>query len=188
MALIATYLGGADVSELVRDPTSIAEVAPWTGFLSTLAVMAWAAAAGACVTAGLALRGAGDPNARFMLATAALIGYIALDDGLLLHEGIGPDYVGIPELAMYGLLLGAVAGWLFGFRDEIASTDAGLLIMGMGCLGVSLASDVVGVVPGPAEDGLKLAGIAGMVAWAFVTSREALLPGIVGQQPADERA
>lgn len=174
--LVTAHLLGVDVSTLTRDTTSVAELEPWNGSLSLLGVMAMAAGAGACGVAGFALRGQGERRrGDFLLATGGLVGLISLDDGLLLHEGIGPHYVGIPEPVMYALLLLAGATWLVLFRTEIARSELGLLVAGGGCLGLSLASDVSGVVPGPVEDGLKLAGIVGLVAWALWLCVEQLL-------------
>ena len=151
----------SDVGTLTRDPTALAGVPWWTGAMSRLTNLCWAAAA---ALNGLAARAASSPHRRPLLLLAGLCAVLALDDTLLIHESILPGH-GVPEdLAMVfyagaGLLL----AWLW-WRTPWRRTVLAAFFTGGAFLALSVASDAAHVVPILVEDGAKLAGI---VAWCF---------------------
>ncbi|MGI8622068.1 MAG: hypothetical protein ACR2NB_00965 [Solirubrobacteraceae bacterium] len=173
--LAGLWAAGAPLHDLLRDAASGPGVDPWTGLLAIAGLMGWVAAAAACGVTGLALRARGESRrGRFMLATAALLGLLAADDGFQFHEGIGAELLGIPDLATYAVLGGAVLAWLWSFRDEILATELGMLLAAFGGVGMTVGLDVLGVVPIQVEDPFKLVGIAAFVVWAVRESLEAL--------------
>jgi hypothetical protein len=174
LELFALWAAGAPVDRLLADPTATAGVSPLTGLFAVLGVMGWVAAAAACAVTGLALSARGrDERARFMLATAAFLTLLALDDAFQFHETLGPD-LGIPEKAIYAVLAGAAAGWLWTFRYHILRSELGLFAAAIGGLAIGVGLDIVGHVPIQAEDPFKLVGIVAFAAWAVWESLDAL--------------
>ena len=168
LVLVVLWLAGADVVELTRDPTATADVPARTGFFSTLGLLGWATAAGACMLAAMVL-GRRDPRrTSFFAATAALIVVLALDDAYLIHEKIGPQRFGVPEVVINALLAGTAAAWALWFRDEILRSDLAVF----GCFAVAFATsavmDVIETGLVSLEDWFKLSGILGLAVWCFM--------------------
>jgi hypothetical protein len=113
--------------KLLRDPAAVMGGAFWLGNVATLGIMLCSATAGVCLFAAAALRSQNPAHARFLAAAGALTSWIALDNGVMLHEGWLVAF-GIPEAATTGLTLslGAVVG-LLGLR--LLAAKAGLLAM-----------------------------------------------------------
>jgi hypothetical protein len=162
-------LVGVDSDDLSRDVADTAHLAWWTGGLSMFALMMWSAGAGMCALAAAAIRATSRDQARFLAATAALLGFLALDDALQLHETAGPE-VGIPELAAYGVIAALAAWWGIRFRRELLASRAWLLLGVGGLFAASLFSDVFTLGPTAAEDWLKNSGLAILLLWCADTA------------------
>lgn len=152
------------VGNLLRDAVEVGRVAVVSGFFSTLGVMGWAMAAGACFMAGWVLHIRGDRRASiYPLATGLLAIVLGIDDAFLVHEVLAPRRFGIPEnavLASYGVLAGA---WLIAFRDRWDRVAWLLLGLAAACFLLSFVMD--GLISGRIlyEDGFKYLAL-----WTFV--------------------
>jgi hypothetical protein len=173
--LIALEALGVETSELTRDPGAVAELPAHVGLISTLGVMLWAAAAGACLLAARALsvRGEDPERAEFLLATGAMFGVLGIDDGLQIHENI-PMHAPVPEVVLYALFGLVVVLYAVRYLDLLVEEERFLLAFGFCLLAVGAALDVPGDVPFTVEDFPKLAGLAALSAWAFARSLSAL--------------
>ncbi|QJE74035.1 hypothetical protein HHL28_13875 [Aerophototrophica crusticola] len=169
-AVAVVTLLGADPKWTLRDPAGAGGLPPYAGFFSNLGVLAWWAAAVACVLAALVVRW--GQNRRDSLADAAAAGgglsaVLALDDLLLVHEALLPLYVGLDErwaLAAYGT--GALA-YLWRFRAVHLRMETGLMAASIALLAASLVVDLMELDGAKAlllEDGAKFGGIC---AWAL---------------------
>jgi hypothetical protein len=163
---------GIPISTLTRDPTAVAEVPPYTGFLSQIGVLFWFASAIVCIYSSRILlmsSGITEPG-RFLFASGFLTMFFVLDDVFLFHEEIFPG-IGIPErivLISYG---GLILLWLVRFYVTIFETDFIFLGLAFGFFGISLLLDYLNppfIDPYLFEDGTKWAGI---VSWFAYFSR-----------------
>lgn len=158
---------GVDLPKVLADSTTAAEVPPWYGAASTAGVILLAAVAGGCLTAGAALRWAGDSRGRFGLATGLLLAIFVADDAFLLHEVVAPR-TGIPEVAIVALHACLWAWWAFAFRHRHLVAPV-LPVLGAAALA---ASTVVDLVTGESlraivlEDSLKIVGFTTIAAYA----------------------
>jgi hypothetical protein len=170
-ALVVLDAVGVKTSQLTRDAAAVAKQPPHVGLISTLGVMLWAATAGACLLAARALSAlADDPErAEFLLATGAMLAALGIDDGLQVHENAR-----VPELVVYGLYGVVVLLYVTRYRELMLEEGRLLLGLGFGCLVLSAALDVPGVVPFTVEDFPKLTGLVALTAWAFSRSLDPL--------------
>jgi hypothetical protein len=163
------------VSKITRDTAVVADMPYWTGALSTLGLLAWAAAATACLIAGTTLRvvGGQPQQAGYLLALGALTLMLLMDDAYLVHEVVVPRYFGVPEEATLGLYLVAAAGVAYRWRRAILAGRPLLLGLSTVCLVGSYQLDV-GIIHGNLifEDFLKYVGIG---TFLFYCVREAHL-------------
>jgi hypothetical protein len=169
-ALLVLDAVGVKASQLTRDAAAVAKQPPHVGVISTVGVVLWAAAAGACLLAARALSArADDPErAEFLLATGAMLAALGIDDGLQVHENAR-----VPEVVLYGLYGVVVLLYAIRYVDLLREEGRLLLSFGFGCLVLSAALDLVGV-PFTAEDFPKLTGLVALTAWAFSRSLDAL--------------
>lgn len=169
LVVIANQLFAIPVASLVRDPTSLGAVAPWTGAFSNIGILFWCAAMTLAFASASLVYQKPSHNQfyTFFLASGLVTGYLMLDDLFVLHESFR-DYLGFPEKATYAIILLIVAGYLLGYRQAILKTDYFFLIAALLLLGASLGLDniqytILSYLPNNAyyllEDGLKLAGI-----------------------------
>ena len=189
---------GLDTSVLTRDTAAVASVPFWSGAISTLGLMLWTLAVGACLVAGLVLNAlpGQERMSRLLLATAGLVTLIALDDALQFHERIAPDYLGIPQPAAYAVLALPALAYAIRFRVELMEGDRLLLCLGVGLLVLSAGADnlrFLASLPGVTteqirivEDIAKEVGRIAFVAWCFDSSRAAL--AAVAQAPSMQPA
>jgi len=150
-----------DVGELTRDPTAIAGVPWWTGAISRVTGLCWAAAA---ALNALAAKVAPASHRRPLLLLAVLCGLLGVDDTMLIHESFLPGH-GIPEdvvLAGYAVIALVLAWWWFTttWRRTVLAAFFG----GAAALAVSVAADVIHTLPFVVEDGAKLLGV---VVWCL---------------------
>jgi hypothetical protein len=167
---------GIDPEVLLRDPVAQFGLPVYAGFISYFGVLLLCATAAMTAFVAAVIREATSLFA-FIAAFSALL---ALDDLYLLHELVGPRYLGIPQKAFLALyaVLGLVALRLL--VGHVGIRRSAGLVVALGCLGMSALVDLA--VPGSAgfgagrvtlrqvvlEDLFKLAGWA---AWfAFWTS------------------
>jgi hypothetical protein len=178
-------------TDLMRDSQVIAArhdaASPAYGLISNLGIVVLALASGGAATTGLILRHARAPWARLLVWIAGLSLALVLDDLLLLHEAatFAPG-AGALIAGAYGL---AFLRFATTFRDVIArDLDVGLLLLSVGALAVSAATDVVVTATQSSvlvEDGAKLLGL---VAWSAFAIRTALVAARNGDRSASASA
>lgn len=151
------------------DPLAAAQTAPccnaYFGAMSTLGVLAWSAAAGLCALTAAILWARADRRAGFFLAAAALTGWMALDDALMIHEVVGPR-LGLAQNGLLAVYAGLGAAYLWFARRRLFEPGGLLLAAAVVCFALSLGVDVVWPSTHSQitaiEDGAKFIGI---VAW-----------------------
>jgi hypothetical protein len=147
------------------DPAAWLDASPFVGLLSHVRVLlAWGAAS-ACVVAGaFVARVGGWRQALPLLAAAAAMAYLALDELFRFHEYFYPR-LGVPERAvLIGYAVAALA-FLWWYRDVLRRHEWPLLGLAFGTLGASVLVDFEIADPGVAssrwfEDCLTFFGIA----------------------------
>lgn len=175
---VALLDDATDGAYYTRDTTAVGDLPPWAGAFSTLGLMLWGVAAGACALAGIAARRLGILQWRFLLSTAALMALLGLDDAFQLHETIGPEYLHLTEALVYMLIGGLALVWLLYFRGDVLGSDTVLFALAITCLMASLGVDVTHKVAVVIEDWLKYSGLGLLMAWCFSISLAALrVPG-----------
>jgi hypothetical protein len=165
-------------TDLMRDSQVVAarhdEASPAYGLVSNLGIVVLALSSGGAVTARLILRDARAPFPRLLLWIAGLSLVLVLDDLLLLHEAATfAPWAGALVVVTYGF---AFLRFGLTFRDVIVhDLDVGLLLLAVGSLGVSAATDLLVPATQPSvlvEDGAKLLGL---VAWSAFALRTVLV-------------
>ena len=160
---------GLAVSKVTRDPVELTGAHPFTGALSNLGILLWAAAASISFFTAASLRHqrSRDEYVMFFRLGGWLTLLLLFDDLFLLHEWIYPIHLGIDQkitFAGYALLL---LLYLLRFRGLILRTDFILLMSAFVFFALSLLFDTIiapGVIYGHNlfEDGFKFLGI---VSW-----------------------
>lgn len=177
---LALVVLGIPVENLTSEPTTIAQVPPYTGAVSTIGVMGWAAAIGMFLMgAALLYEKLERREAAFLAYGAVFTSYLAIDDAFAFHESVLPS-LGIPEKATYAVLLALVIVYAVLFRPQIRQSAWLFLVLAVGLLASSVAVDLVWELLDPSsgfaiqlfvEDGFKLFGICAWVAYAAMSTR-----------------
>lgn len=113
------------------------------GALSNLGVLLWWSAACVCAFAAFLLSRHTRSHAlqRAFLAYLALFtGLLALDDLFMLHEGVLPVLLGVPESVMF-VLYGALSVGFVAFWRIILEADFGFLMLAFSFFALSVAAD-----------------------------------------------
>jgi hypothetical protein len=178
LTLVVHEARDVDFSRISRDPAQEFEAHPLTGAQSSIGGLVWI---GAAVVAGLTVallrhHGRGrEERTRFLTALGALTLLLGLDDIFMLHDELGPRYLGIDErpfLAVYGLAALAIGVM---FRQTLSRVEPGALALVMALFAGSLLVDFFqeGLDASPyrlfLEDGFKFLGIVG---WAGYVIRQ----------------
>lgn len=156
--LLAMAARGAEPLVYLRDPAATFGFSPVAGFISTLGVAALVGAGAICLFASRH----GGPDRTLLGAVGAFSLVIAADDFFMFHEEVGPNILGVPEVAVL-LAHGAVAGVIFGLfsRALLGQRHVGLHAS-LVFLGLSVAVDLLAPY-GPTavilEDGSKFVGL-----------------------------
>ena len=158
---LAAFAVGEPVSTFTRDADAVSEVPWYTGSVSLLTCMVWAAAA----ALSLFVAWVAPRTRRRTLFLGSFLLVLAVDDAMQVHDQIGPAH-GIPE-KLFAPFYGVLA--LLLLREMLrASTRATVVafLLGAGLLGTSALFDVVfHDASFLVEDGSKLLGA---VVWTTV--------------------
>jgi hypothetical protein len=189
----ASWVLSIEVKVMTQDLAAQARLHPLAGFLSSMGVLLWWTSASIWLfCAGLRLPGsaarAAPLHQRFCLSSAGLSAYLALDDLFQIHESLAPDYLGVPEGAVYGLLGLSVMAYLVSFRSLLLNRRGLILLVSLALLAASVVVDSVlepwlwrlGHWTYLVEDGLKWMGIAAWCAFCVVWCRHLLQGGAAG--------
>lgn len=129
------------------------------GMLSNAGAVVWIATAAIALFTGLVV--VTDPARRRVLAGAgALVLVLGLDDLFLVHEGLMPQVLGIPEELAYLAYASAGVALLATCHEQLRTHAPALLALAGGFLAASVAVDVLGSESTHVlEDGSKWIGI-----------------------------
>lgn len=180
-----SMITGITLGDFTRDPASINEMHPFIGVVSNAGILLWTACACVCLVFRTLLRRhpGREEMASFLLYMGLATLLLMLDDLLLLHELIFPEWIGIPEkavMAAYGMMM---AFGIIRYRSCILKTEYLLLLIALGCFAASVAIDILhhpiqlAIGGGTClllEDGFKLLGIAGWFGYFLRTGLDAL--------------
>lgn len=155
----------------------------YRGALSHLGVLLWwsAAVVGALTYAVLRVGPTSEQRATaaFFLCFAGFSALLALDDLFMLHEGVLPHHLGIPEWLVF-ILYGRAALLLgVGFGRFVLRSDAGLLALALGFFALSILVDeglllfLNGVAQGQRTVLEEAAKLLGVVSWSLFLWRAA---------------
>lgn len=198
VGLATTYLGpllvlfatvvihersGDDFAHFSRDLVQQFSASPLTGVQSTLGSIAWFSGAAIGFFAWYLLHrwGRRDLDTRFIGAMAAFLLIMGIDDTFLLHDGLGPEFLGIDErpfIAFYGLVMVSI---LVGFRKVLARREpvlGGLGFLFLACsVGVDHFQEQLEGWPYRIffEDAFKFLGIVGLAGYVVRQSLQLLL-------------
>jgi hypothetical protein len=141
LALAASVATDTPVEDLTRDPVQTLEVGAYIGLLSTAGVALWSATTAVCLLGSRLLRG---EQGHFLLGAGLLSLLLLLDDSLVLHEGLVPRILHIPEPVILSIYLLLTAAFLVRFFRHILGTDYSILGMALAAFAISFAIDFAG--------------------------------------------
>lgn len=154
------------VGDLTRDPTAVARVPFYIGFLSQLGIFLWAGAAFVCFIPVAVLFH--HPLRQFFLASGLVTLMLGIDDVFLLHES-ALQMVGIPEKVVLTFYVCLITVYGVFFYRIIQDTAYVLLVIALACFGFSILIDLLNprsdYVEFLLEDGAKLVGIMSWLAY-----------------------
>lgn len=149
------------IHTMTQDPAALGGIHPLSGFVSSLGVLLWCAAAAICFfTAWLILKSKQRDAFRFLLFSAILTSYLMFDDLFQIHEELASKYLGLNEKIVTASLLTAILAHLITFRRIILRTNFSVLLLALGFFATSVTIDQVWYREYFFEDGTKLLGIA----------------------------
>lgn len=143
-ALAVSLIENVSPADMTRDALQTMRARFYIGFVSSVGILLWMAAATACLLASAVLRGVrgGREAAGFYLWFGLLTLQLTLDDQFLFHEKIWPFATGLPQCmisGLYGLLLVA---FLIRFRAVVLKSHWLLLGLSVASLGISAGMDL----------------------------------------------
>lgn len=131
------------MASMTRDVTTLAELHPFTGILSTSGILVWSATFAICAFTALFLyKTKPRANFWFIACSALLTGYLLFDDCFLFHDYLAPYYLGLHEWHVYLPLGLFVILNLITFRKVILKTNITFLLLAGIFLGASLFVDI----------------------------------------------
>lgn len=149
----------------------------YLGGLSHLGILLWCATMAICFFSYVIFRRMGKktPDPLFFFLAGLVSTLLLTDDLFRLHEIVFPVYLHLHEYTLYALYAVLIALLLIRYRSTILNTDYVLLLFALGCLGLSLGSDMLTdmffrKISGATlfEDGAKFVGI---VSWFLYFAR-----------------
>jgi hypothetical protein len=165
-----------------RDPAAIHQANPLLGAVSNLGIVLWAAAATVALFTSRQLARIEEARrtSTFLQAAGVLSCWLLLDDLYMLHERVLPDWFGVPQPLVFALYAVVILVLVARFRSVLRTADSRPLALALGFFAVSAAID-----QGPAawhrwdalvlvEDGAKLFGLVGWLAYFGAVSAQAL--------------
>lgn len=159
--VLINALTGIRVSVFMRDAVQVMDAPFYTGLYSNIGILLWAA------TTAITLFAASLVQERdwklFLWGGGLITAFFLLDDLLIFHEVVFPQYLGIPEIGVpliYAVMLGF---FVLRFRRQLPETEWIVPLMTLFLFAVSVLVDLSpeefhGIYL--IEDGAKLLGIA----------------------------
>lgn len=152
--------------EPTADVATEAEVHALTGGMSQAGLLVWGMVAGAAAIVGAALwRQGRREESIFLLLAAAGIGFLGLDDALLLHEDVFKRHLGVRSYVTFMVFGAVMAAWVFRFRSLVLASD--LLLFGFAAVTAALGMivDLLELWSTAGEDWMKYVALSGLVGW-----------------------
>ncbi|MBL4774896.1 MAG: hypothetical protein JKY87_02400 [Mariprofundus sp.] len=183
-AMFAIYglhqaIGNISISMLTKDSLGSVHAPIYIGILSNIGIMLWSSTVAVCLFAAVHIRFYSSKSAigRFLLFSAMLTFFLAIDDAFMLHESIFPDYLHWPEIAIYMIYAVMLGGYFMCCWRYILETDYLLLFCALFFLGGSVVMDTLfpySDIETFFEDVLKFCGIVFWLAYFSKTASAAI--------------
>ena len=175
VVLAAKLLGVLKFDNVMHDLAAIVNVHPFSGSVSRLGVIAWAAAAAVSLFAALCVHRLGQRGTAFLVSAGLLSLMLLADDAFMIHDKLAEAVLGPDEKLSQAVIVLVVISWVIAFRRSIAEVGPFFLMMAFGLLGCSLFMDLfIEGIDAPEylhdwesflEDGPKFMGITIWVAF-----------------------
>lgn len=161
-AVVVAEVAGIPFVVFTRDVFSTAEVPVYTGLLSNVGILLWAAGVAICLFVRVA--GSRADAGGFLLVSALLTAVLLVDDLFMLHEWVIPRVLGIPEEAVLTGYAAAAIAYAAAYRARIRERAPLVFTGAIALLAGSVFLDLLESPPAPmwhvlSEEGLKLLGI-----------------------------
>lgn len=129
---------------ITRDITSIANIHPLSGALSSLGILLWIASASIWGFTFFVVRNKNKNKngTGLFFYSGILSAYLGFDDLFLFHEYLAPTYLHIPEKLVFVFLGTCIANYIFRYFNELAKPDGLLLIFSLMFLTGSAVCDI----------------------------------------------
>jgi len=167
---------GRQIDRLLLDANDTDGATWYTGLVTYVGVLGWAAAVCAAWWAAWWCRLGGRLGASRFLGWGGLLGaYLMADDLLQLHAVLLPE-LGVPKHAVELAIIVATIVWVSACWRELARTRWPLLVAAGAALGASILLDAHPLTAGVGgllfEDGAKLLGIFAWAAYFVATAAD----------------
>jgi hypothetical protein len=141
----------------------------YAGFLGSLALFGWAAAAALSGLTARVLSTIGSRSSvRFAAASAAFSVVLLLNEGFAIHHTVAPELLGIPKLAVLAIIVLVTLLWVaFSWHMLARDPDSPIILWAVGWLALSLAIDVAGEMVGWGGVREETAKLIGMTSWVI---------------------
>lgn len=183
LVYLCSHLFDVPTYNLIADPTEVANLPSYTGIISSIGVLFWAAAVSVCFFASVVLRNSSGLVERplkkkwvnFFLFSSIFSLQLLLDDLFQLHENISillgnllglsktSKYLHTLEVVVFLVYFGLLIAYVKAFQQLIfRETNLGMLAASIGFFIMSIVLDVGDAWLGEytlVEDGFKLLGI-----------------------------
>ena len=175
-------IAGIPSGLMTRDPTAIMHAHPFTGVLSNLGAVLWAATASVCFFGGLAVRRkGGGVESRFLLCSGVFVSLLLFDDMFRFHDSLASGLMGLPEEVVFGTLGLAAVAYAVVFLRTILNSECAFLGLGCALFALSIVVDIqllgrVVLIPDFFDDASKFLGIFSWCAYFFRFSLRQLSP------------
>lgn len=133
---------------LTRDTNAITDMPFYTGILSSIGILLWGATATVCFFTAFIIWDSKDTYyAYFIVASGLFISFLLLDDLLLIHDVVLPDYLNISGkfVFIFYVLFSLIYMWLF--RHIIIQTDYVLVLIAGAFFALSIMLDIIADTP-----------------------------------------
>ncbi|MEM7415960.1 MAG: hypothetical protein AAF389_10720 [Gemmatimonadota bacterium] len=184
MGTAVSLLTGLPIGNLTRDPAALARVNPFTGAISNIGILGWAAGATVCAFTALVLSVRGRfPLMRFFAGAALVTVLLLVDDLFMLHDSPLPEFR-LDERVFYLAYALAVGALLLVFPPYARRFRTWLIILAgllfAGSIVIDVFEDPLSAWTPLFEDGCKFLGIVAWLAyWLDAAMVTVLDPEIV---------
>lgn len=188
IAEIVGKMAGLTSYVLVSDPAEVAHLSPYTGLISNLCIIAWAASAAICIFIAFVTELEESYHQRwfnFFLISGIFSTWLGLDDLLQIHESIGEFLERLLGFSHHPILSNLLEGVIFisyfglfvvytvYLRKHIQRTEYLFLILAFGLFASSIVIDTL--ISDTAFSGKylleKIPKFMGIVSWLVYFSR-----------------